>query len=50
VELAPAGEDDEVPLVGEAPVVMALELIQDGAARGADAERVLEQVDQDLGG
>jgi hypothetical protein len=40
----PASEADEVPLVGEGAVGVALELVEDDAAGRADAERLLEQV------
>jgi hypothetical protein len=44
------GEAQEVPLVGEGPLVVPAQLVENGAARAADAERFLQQLHQFLVG
>ena len=49
-ELLLLGEADELPHVGERPPVVVPQLVEDGAARRADAQRVLKQFHQLLVG
>ncbi len=41
-------EMNELPLVGEGAVVVQGQIIEDGAARGTDAQRLFEQLHQGL--
>ncbi len=49
-ELLFLGEAHEVPLVGEGALIPMFQMVEDGAVREADAERLLEQVHQLLVG
>jgi hypothetical protein len=44
------GVADELPLVGEAAVVMPAELVEDHAPRFANKQRVFQEIDERLGG